>query len=120
MGPIVIGIQGEFGRPEITDSVSAFSTTPASYTMTRELDYTASIRGRLGFTPGPARTTLFYATGGALYGKVKNSFATSNTANSCTLNGDSDAWGFTGGGGVEQKLGKNFSVGLEICLQRAA
>ena len=113
MGAVVIGVMGEFGRPEINDSVSAFSTTPASYTMTRELDYTASIRGRLGFTPGPARTTLFYATGGALYGKVKNSFSTSNTANSFTGNGDSDAWGFSGGGGVEQKLGKNFSVGLE-------
>ena len=58
-------------------------------------------------------TTLFYATGGALYGKVKNSFTTTNTANSFTQNGDSDAWGFSGGGGVEQKIGKNFSVGLE-------
>ena len=113
MGPIVIGVMGEFGRPEINDSVSAFSTTPASYTMTRKLDYTASIRGRLGFTPSPMRTTLFYATGGALYGKVKNSFTTTNTANSFTQNGDSDAWGFSGGGGVEQKIGKNFSVGLE-------
>ena len=113
MGPIVIGVMGEFGRPEIDDSVSAFSTTPASYTMTRKLDYTASIRGRIGFTPTPMRTTLFYATGGALYGKVKNSFATSNTANSFTTNGNSDAWGFSGGGGVEQKIGKNFSVGLE-------
>ena len=113
MGPVVIGVMGEFGKPEISDSVSAFSTTPASYTMTRKLDYTASIRGRIGFTPTPMRTTLFYATGGAMYGKVKNSFSTTNTANSFTLNGDKDAWGFSGGGGVEQKIGKNFSVGLE-------
>jgi outer membrane immunogenic protein len=113
MGPVVIGVMGEFGRPEINDSVSAFSTTPASYTMTRKLDYTASIRGRIGFTPTPMRTTLFYATGGAMYGKVKNSFSTSNTANSFTPTNGSDAWGFSGGGGVEQKIGKNFSVGLE-------
>lgn len=112
-GPVVIGVMGEFGRPEISDSVSAFSTTPARYTMTRELDYTASIRGRIGLTPGSQRTTLFYVTGGALYGKVQNSFTTSNTANSFTTNGDSDAWGFSGGGGVEQKIGRNFSVGLE-------
>ncbi len=104
---------GEFGKPEISDSVSAFSTTPASYTMTRTLDYTASARLRVGLTPGPARTTLFYATGGGLYGKVKQSFATTNTANTFTTNGNQDAWGFSGGGGVEQKLGKNFSVGLE-------
>jgi outer membrane immunogenic protein len=113
MGPVVIGVMGEFGRPEIKDSVSAFSTTPASYTMTRSLDYTASIRGRVGFTPAPMRTTLFYATGGAMYGKVKNSFSTSNTANSFTANGKSDAWGYSAGGGVEQKIGNNFSVGLE-------
>ncbi len=113
MGPVVIGVMGEFGRPEITDSVSAFSTTPASYTMRRKLDYNASIRGRLGFTPGPMRTTLFYATGGASYGKIKNSFSTTNTANSFTTNGSYDAWGFSGGGGVEQKIGSNFSVGLE-------
>ena len=112
-GGVVVGVMGEFGKPEISDSVSAFSTTPASYTMTRKLDYTASIRGRVGFTPAPMRSTLFYATGGALYGKVKNSFTTTNGLNSFTTNGDKDAWGFSGGGGVEQKIGKNFSVGLE-------
>jgi outer membrane immunogenic protein len=112
-GPIVIGVMGEFGKPEISDSVSGFSTTPASYTLTRRLDYTASVRGRLGFTPGPMRTTLFYATGGASYGKVKQSITTSNTANTFTTNGDRDAWGFSGGGGVEQKIGNNFSIGLE-------
>jgi outer membrane immunogenic protein len=113
MGPMVIGVMGEFGKPEISDSVSAFSTTPASYTMTRKLDYTASIRGRVGITPGTMRTTLFYATGGAMYGKVKNSFATTNGVNSFTTNGDKDAWGYSAGGGVEQKIGRNLSVGLE-------
>jgi len=113
MGPVVIGLMGEFGRPEINDSVSGFSTTPASYTFSRKLDYTAAVRARVGVTPGTQRTTLFYATGGGLYGKVKNDFATSNAANSFSLSGDSDAWGFSGGGGVEQKIGNNFSVGLE-------
>ena len=56
-GNIVIGAVGEFGKSEITDSVSAFSTTPASYTMTRSVDWEASIRGRLGYTPN--NTTLF-------------------------------------------------------------
>jgi outer membrane immunogenic protein len=113
VGAMVIGVMGEFGRPEISDSVSAFSTTPASYTLTRKLDYTASIRGRIGFTPAPMRTTLFYATGGATYGKIKNSFTTTNTANSFTASGNQDVWGFSGGGGVEQKIGRNFSLGLE-------
>jgi outer membrane immunogenic protein len=29
------------------------------------------------------------------------------------VSGDRNQWGITGGGGVEQRLGKNFSVGLE-------
>ncbi|SUJ03597.1 Uncharacterised protein [Sphingomonas paucimobilis] len=46
-GNIVYGVVGEFGKSEITDSVSAFSTTPAWYTMTRSIDWEASARGRL-------------------------------------------------------------------------
>jgi outer membrane immunogenic protein len=110
-GPIVFGIVGEGGRSEIRDSVSAFSTTPASYTMTRDLRYNAGLRARIGYTPN--NSTLFYATGGGAYGKVRNTFSTSNTANSFTVSGNSDAWGYAGGGGVEQKIGKNFSIGLE-------
>lgn len=113
MGPVVIGVMGEFGKPEINDSVSAFSSTPASYTMTRSLKYAASIRGRVGLTPAPLRSTLFYVTGGASYGRVENSFSTSNTVNSFATNGAQDAWGYSAGGGVEQKIGKHFSVGLE-------
>jgi outer membrane immunogenic protein len=110
-GPIVFGIVGEGGRSEIRDSVSAFSTTPASYTMTRDLRYNAGLRARIGYTPN--NSTLFYATGGGAYGKVRNTFSTSNTANSFTVSGNSDAWGYAGGGGVEQKIGRNFSIGLE-------
>ena len=110
-GPIVFGIVGEGGRSEIRDSVSAFSTTPAFYTMTRDLRYNAGLRARIGFTPN--NTTLFYATGGGAYGKVRSSFSTSNTANSFFGTNSNDAWGYAGGGGVEQKLGKNFSIGLE-------
>ena len=110
-GPIVFGIVGEGGRAEIRDSVSAFSTTPAFYTMTRDLRYNAGLRARLGYTPN--NTTLFYATGGGAYGRVRNSFTTSNTANSFTVSGNSDAWGYAAGGGVEQKIGKKFSIGLE-------
>jgi len=91
--------------------VSGFSTTPASYTFTRSLKYSAGLRLRAGYTPNGK--TLFYATGGGAYGKVRNSFTTTNTANSFTDNGNSDAWGWTAGGGVDQKIGSNFSIGLQ-------
>ncbi|MEN3951194.1 outer membrane beta-barrel protein [Iodidimonas sp. SYSU 1G8] len=107
----VIGVIAEFGRAEIDDSVSGFSTTPAFYTMTRKLKHNAGLRARIGYTPNG--TTLIYATGGGAYGKVKNSFTTSNGANSFTGNGNSDAWGLSVGGGVEQKLSRNLSVGIQ-------
>lgn len=109
-GNIVAGLVVEGGKSEVSDSVSAFSTTPASYTMTREIDYTANARLRLGYA---ARTTLFYATGGPAYARVDHSFSTSNTANAFTGRGKKDAWGFVAGGGIEQKLGRHFSIGLE-------
>jgi outer membrane immunogenic protein len=106
----VIGVVGEFGKADINDSVSAFSTTPDSYTMTRSLRYNANIRGRIGYTPG---TTLFYATGGGAYGRIRNEFFTTNTTNSFATNGSKNAYGYTVGGGVEQKIGNHISVGLE-------
>ncbi|MDB5712983.1 MAG: hypothetical protein JWO15_380 [Sphingomonadales bacterium] len=110
-GHFVGGVVGEFGKPEISDSVSAFSTTPAYYTMTRSLRYNAGLRARIGYTP--QGSTLFYATGGGAYGRVRNSFTTSNGTNSFSTNGSKNDYGFGVGGGVEQKIGQHFSVGLE-------
>ncbi len=109
-GNIVYGFLLEGGMNEARDSVTAFSTTPANYTFTRELDYSVQARARLGYA---ARGALFYATGGAAYGKIENSFSTSNGANSFANNGGTKSWGYSYGGGTEVKIAKNFSLGLE-------
>ena len=109
MGSLVVGLVGEYGRTSVRDSVSAFSTTPASYTMTRELRDNASLRARLGYAAGD---TLFYATGGVAWGRLRNRFSTSNTVNTFTGNGDEDAWGYRVGAGIEQRLSPSFSIGL--------
>lgn len=44
MGNFVLGAVIEGGRSHARDSVSGFSTTPASYTMSREADYQAGAR----------------------------------------------------------------------------
>ena len=116
MGRFVVGVVGEFGRTEINDSVTAFSTTPASYTMYREIDYEGSVRGRFGYTPNDS--TLFYATGGPSYAKIDHAFFTTNTANANAGRGDDTQFGITGGGGIEQKLGDHFSFGLEYMYHR--
>lgn len=106
----VVGVVGDYTRSRMRDSVSAFSTTPARYTMTRRLRDAFTLRARAGFSAG---RTLFYGTGGLAYGNIRNSFSTSNGANSFTDNGNENGWGYAVGGGVEQRLGRNFSIGAQ-------
>jgi outer membrane immunogenic protein len=107
---LVAGVVAEYGRSTIEDSVSAFSTTPAFYTFTRRLRDHASLRARLGFATG---NTLVYGTGGLAYGKIRNSFRTSNTVNTFSSATNDDAWGYKAGGGIEQKVADNFSIGAQ-------
>lgn len=114
-GHIVIGAVGEFGKTEITDSVTAFSTTPASYTMSRKIGWEAMVRGRIGYA---ADDTLFYVAGGPAYAKIDRSFSTTNATNAFAQRGDRTQFGITGGGGIEHKLGQHLSFGLEYLFHR--
>ena len=111
IGRVVVGVVGEFGKSEISDSVSAFSTTPANYVMTRDLQWEAGIRARVGYTPNDS--TLFYGTFGPGYARIDREFTTTNTANSFSERGKRNQFGIQGGGGVEQRIGDHFSIGLE-------
>lgn len=116
-GNFVVGALVEGSRSEAKDFVTAFSSTPANYTFTRELDYAVSARARAGYTPGGG--ILFYGTGGASYGRIENSFSTSNGANAFTPNKGKDwAWGWQAGGGVEAKIAPNMSIGLEYLYNK--
>lgn len=102
MGNFVIGAVGDLSVVDQEDSVTGFSTTPASYTFTRNLESMAAIRARLGYAFGPA---LAYITGGYAVGKVENRFRTSNGANTFTASVDDDkADGYQWGGGLEVAL----------------
>lgn len=114
-GPIVVGAVIDGGYSNIRDAVSAFSTTPASYTINRKLQVTATARLRAGYA---FDRTLFYATGGFAYARVNNYFRTTNTVNGFRSNGDSNAYGYAAGGGVEQKLNSHVSFGLEYLFNR--
>lgn len=110
-GGIVAGLVVEGGKAYISDSATAFSSTPASYTMTRSLGWNGTARARLGVALGGS--TLVYATGGGAYGKFKNSFATTNTFNTFTqTKAKENIWGWVAGGGIEQKVSDNFSIGV--------
>ena len=116
-GSLVAGVVAEAGKTYIDDSVTEYSTTPAFYTMTRDIDWNANLRARLGYTtPGGI---MPYVTGGLSYAKVNNDFTTSNGANSFTqVNRKDDAWGWNVGGGVEAKVAQNFSIGARYLYTR--
>lgn len=110
LGGLVVGVVGEYDRHDLDDSVSAFSTTPAFYTLTRSLRSSYGVRARAGVAITPA--TLLYATGGVVRGSFRQSFSTSNTANAFAVtDSKTNGWGYRLGAGAEQKLGGNFSVG---------
>ncbi|BBD97928.1 porin family protein [Sphingobium amiense] len=117
-GSIVAGIVGEAGKSYISDSVTEFSTNPASYTFTRRIDWNANLRARLGYTtPGGV---MPYITGGLAYAKVKNAFRQDGNGNNTFTPGNAkeDAWGWTMGGGLEAKVAPNFSIGARYLWTR--
>ncbi|RZJ80022.1 MAG: porin family protein [Brevundimonas sp.] len=104
----VLGVVGEVDFTDVSDSVTGFSTTPANYVFTRDLEHIAAIRARAGFVTGPM---LIYATGGYAMGKVENSFTTTNGANSFTATSDEDkADGYQLGAGVEYGWGGGWTL----------
>ena len=108
IGSFVLGVVGDYSVGNQEDSVTGFSTTPASYTFTRTLNNLAAVRARVGYAYGPA---LLYATGGVARGELENTFFTSNGANTFTQRvNDDQADGYQAGGGVEYFLAPNLSV----------
>lgn len=110
-GALVYGLVAEVSTAEVDDSVSAFSTTPARYSMTREIDYVAALRGRLGYAWD---RVLFYGTAGLAYGEISRTFDTSNGANSFTEREDDGSLGVQIGAGVEYAFSERIRLGLEF------
>lgn len=109
-GPWVVGVVGEASRLKIGDDVSGFSTTPASYTFSRDLDYTLAVRGRAGYAND---RYLAYGTAGMAWGNLDRSFTTTNTANTFTPSGSSNAMGYQVGAGLEVMWSDHATLGFE-------
>jgi len=111
-GSLVFGVIGEIGTTDYSSATTAFSTTPASYTFIREIEYIGDLRGRIGVTVAPR--SLAYFTAGVSTVQMDNSFVTTNTVNVVDRTGlDDESIGLVAGLGIEQKFGRNFSVGVE-------
>jgi outer membrane immunogenic protein len=113
-GNWVVGAVGEYSVQNIGDDVSAFSTTPASYTFSRDLNSVISLRGRGGYAFG---SSLVYGTAGLAWADMDHSFNTTNGANSFTPRGGDGVDGFQVGAGYEMDMASmgmsGWSLGVE-------
>ncbi len=114
----VAGLLVEGSTSKAREFSTGFSTTPASYTTIRELDYAISARGRLGISPGDGRG-LIYATGGVSYARIDHDFATTNGANSFDIVNNNDmVFGGQIGGGAEVIVAGGLTLGMEYLYSR--
>jgi outer membrane immunogenic protein len=95
-------IQGSTGNGYLTCGFLCNSTVATTINQTES--WFGTTRARLGYAIGPA---LFYATGGAAYGTVKESITQASVAAGApttTVNFSHSKSGFAVGGGIENKL----------------
>lgn len=112
-GQWLFGLVGEYSSGDVRDAVTAFSITPARYTMIRDLDSVLAIRGRAGMVFGESNENLFYVTGGFARADIDNSFLTSNTVNTFSNSGNNTASGMQLGLGYERRFNNNWTLGVE-------
>ena len=107
---VVFGAVADVTRADINDAVTGYSTTPAFYTMDREVNYVVGLRGRLGYAMD---RILVYGTAGIAYGDLDRAFTTSNGANSFTERDNDGVWGPQYGVGAEYAFNERMSIGAE-------
>lgn len=109
-GNFVYGIVADISGVDIRDSVSGFSTTPAAYTFTRQVDTLAAVRARLGYV---INDWLVYGTAGYATAEIKRSFATTNALNSFAATDGEDGSGAQYGLGLEKRIDDRWKIGVE-------
>jgi outer membrane immunogenic protein len=114
-GRWVLGALAELTMPNISDSVTAFSTTPAYYTFTRDVDWLFTAGLRVGLA---GDRWLVYVNGAPAYAKLAQRFATSNIANTFVRNAEDSAWGWQFGGGIDIRVTSRVTLGAVYTYTR--
>jgi outer membrane immunogenic protein len=112
---LVYGIEADLSYANIRGSRSTATTslggTPFTFSERRELNWFATVRGRLGWA---IDRWLVYATGGLAVGGVKDSTNLSFVGCPCYLGeASSTKVGWTAGGGLEWAVAGNWSAKAE-------
>jgi outer membrane immunogenic protein len=116
-----IGPKSRSGSFATTAQSAAFPAFPAGYTatVTSQLNYLGTVRGRLGFLATPS--LLLYGTGGLAYGEGQSTTAETfglipgcGGATACSGGGNGTSsqtrFGWTAGAGVEWKFAPRWSL----------
>ena len=116
MGVIVVGIEGDYSRGNLSQTVR-----DGNYiTQTGEIDWTGTLRGRLGLAMGNVMpyVTAGYMWAGASYNqtcpeKAAAPFGHCNRADKYNITKEATHGGFVYGGGVEWAVSQHFSIKAE-------
>jgi outer membrane immunogenic protein len=111
----VFGVEADFGSMSMNSSKIGTATypccAPTAFTVTQTVktSWLITVRPRLGFVAGPV---LFYGTGGLATTSFNYQEVFTDTFATAHENGgvDNTRNGWTGGGGAEIKVGKQWSV----------
>jgi outer membrane immunogenic protein len=104
-GQFVFGIEGDFqgSSQKKSDTVA---TIVGTGTVEQKLPWFATVRGRLGYAPGPV---MFYVTGGAAW----VNYELSGSAGGLTVSDNTTQSAWTVGGGVEWMFLPHWSTKVE-------
>ncbi len=104
-GSMVYGIEAD---AEFSDISGTWVWPTTSNYLTKDIEWLASVRGRLGFA---ADRFLIYGTGGLAIGGVDMEAV--EVAIPFSISGDEVAFGYTVGGGVEIGISESWTFGAE-------
>ena len=123
-GPWVYGVEADLNwvSAKVSGTRSSYDCCYMGYgsgvsgTVSSELTWLATIRGRLGYAWGP---TMIYATGGVAFGGIKNSVSASIYDDFYTYAGFTQSksqtrTGWTVGGGLEHMFSPHWTVKAEM------
>lgn len=103
---VVLGVEGDFNWTGYDLEVTS-ALTGAQFTVNAQHDYLASVRGRIGFTNGPA---LFYGTAGVGFTDIDIATSLIGPGVNVQTSTSTSVSGVIGGLGLEYALGPNVSL----------
>jgi outer membrane immunogenic protein len=102
----VIGIEGDFSGTSISDSASAVIPGIGVVSASADLNWLASVRGRLGYTWD---RFMLYFTGGGAWASIDTSISVPGIS----VSSNATASGWVVGGGGEWAFAPNWTIGVE-------